>query len=80
MSEGHILRLITLDEARSREGKRGRTSQYRDRQTDPDYPKPIYRGGRAYLVEHEHQAYLAKLIARARAAAERTELQGAAST
>ena len=66
MAEVQILRLITLDEARRREGERGRTSQYRDRQNDPDYPKPIYRGGRGYLVEHEHQAYVAKLIARAR--------------
>jgi hypothetical protein len=69
MAEEQILRLITLEEARRREGERGRTSQYRDRRNDPDYPKPIHRGGRAYLVEHEHQAYLAKLIERAREAA-----------
>jgi hypothetical protein len=65
--DGQILRLITFEEARYREGYRGRTSQYRVRRTDPDYPKPVYRGGRGYLVEHEHQAYLAQLIERARA-------------
>jgi hypothetical protein len=67
MAEGQILRLITLDEARRREGERGRTSQYRDRRRDPDYPRVIRRGGRAYLIEHEHQAYVAKLIERASA-------------
>ena len=70
MSENPTLGLISLDKARRLEGDRGRTSQYRDRKTDPDYPKVVYRGGRAYLVEHEHQAYLAKLIARAREAAD----------
>jgi hypothetical protein len=57
--------LITLEEARRREGDRGRTSQYRDRK-NPDYPRAIYRGGRAYLIESEHQEYLARLIERAR--------------
>jgi hypothetical protein len=70
-----ILRLITLKQAREREGDRGRTSQHRDRTNDQDYPKPVYRNGRPYLVEHEHQEYLARLIARAREEQERERLQ-----
>jgi hypothetical protein len=66
MSNEHLIRLITLDEARRREGDRGRTTQWRERLDDPDYPNVIVRGRRRYLVESEHQAWLARLIERAR--------------
>jgi hypothetical protein len=66
MSNEHLIRLITLDEARRREGDRGRTTQWRERLDDPDYPDVIVRGRRRYLVESEHQAWLARLIERAR--------------
>ena len=77
MSE-QILRLITLDEARRREGNRGRTTQWRERLDDPDYPAVIVRGRRRYLVEAEHQAYLARLIKRARAQPKRQEHEAGA--
>jgi hypothetical protein len=61
-----VLRFISLEEARHREGDRGRTTQYRTRRTDPDYPEVHYVGERGYLLEHEHQQYLLKLIDRSR--------------
>jgi hypothetical protein len=76
----NILRFISLGEARHREGERGRTTQYRARRTDPDYPEVHYVGGRAYLVEHEHQHYLAQLIERSRSRSQaQTESRAAGS-
>jgi hypothetical protein len=70
MTTDHLIRLITLEKARKDEGDRGRTTQWRDILDDPDYPKVVVRGRRRYLVEHEHQQYLARLIERARRGAE----------
>ena len=56
------LTLISASEARRREGGRHRATQWRDRQRDPRYPKPVYRGGRPYFVEAEFNAYLQALI------------------
>jgi hypothetical protein len=67
MATENLITLITLELARKREGDRGRTTQWRDILDDPDYPEVIVRGRRRYLVEHEHQQYLARLIERARA-------------
>ena len=55
--------LISASEARRREGGRHRATQWRDRKRDPRYPKPIYRNGRPYFVESEHDEYLQALAA-----------------
>ena len=70
------IEFITLAQAarsepgRAKQGGRGRTSQWRARQDDPDYPKVVWHNGRPYLLKHEHQRYLEKLVERGRSAAE----------
>jgi predicted DNA-binding transcriptional regulator AlpA len=56
------IRFISLKEARQREGNTCRTKQW-DLIRQNRYPRPVVRDGRKFIVESEHDAYLAALVA-----------------
>lgn len=56
-----MIRFITMEEARARDGF-SRSKQY-DLIKAGRYPKPVVVDSRKRIVEHEHDAFLAQLIA-----------------